>query len=235
MLSIIEKNKSYLSLYMLFFIILFTYQLAFYQTDALFFFSHHRSGFLNGFFMFITRLGEEFSYLILILWFLYKNDRKTILKIIIIALAVLVISIILKFIFSHPRPVTFLEEQGVMSQMTLVNDYILRGMNSFPSGHTMSAFALYSGLALHFSKHKNWQKGLLMIAILVGVSRVYLVAHFPEDVLLGSAIGVFIALGIEYYFTKKILPKVKKIEPTMVQKDDDISNDDLVDIEPKLT
>jgi membrane-associated phospholipid phosphatase len=234
MLSIIEKNKSYLGLYLLFFVALFTYQLAFYQTDALFFFSHHRSSFLNGLFLFITRLGEELSYLILILWFLYKNERKTILKIIVIAIAVLVISIILKLIFSHPRPVTFLEEQGVMGQMTLVNDYILRGMNSFPSGHTMSAFALYSGLAFHFSPHKNWQKGLLIIAILVGVSRVYLVAHFPEDVLLGSALGVLIALSIEYYFAKKILPKAKKIEPIIV-KDDDISNEDLIDIEPKLT
>jgi membrane-associated phospholipid phosphatase len=235
MLSIVEKNKSYLGLYLIFFFALFIYQITCYQTDALFYFSHHRSGFLNGFFLFITRLGEEFSYLILILWFLYKNDRKTILKIIITAVAVLVISIVLKFIFSHPRPITFLEEQGIMGQMTLVNDYILRGMNSFPSGHTMSAFALYSGLALHFPKHKSWQKGLLVIAILVGVSRVYLVAHFPEDVLLGSAIGVFIALGIEYYFTKKIHPKAKKTEPQIVQNEDDISNEDLIDIEPKLT
>jgi membrane-associated phospholipid phosphatase len=235
MLLIIEKNKSYLGLYLLFFIALFTYQLAFYQTDVLFYFSHHRSGFLNGFFMFITRLGEEFSYLILALWFLYKNERKTILKVILTGVAVLFVSIILKLIFSHPRPVTFLEGQGVMSQMTLVNDYILRGMNSFPSGHSMSAFALYSGLAFHFWQHKNWQIVLLIIAILVGVSRVYLVAHFPEDVLLGSALGVFIALGIEYYFSKKIYPKVKKIEPEIVQNDEDISNDDLVDIEPKLT
>ena len=234
MLSIIEKNKHYLSLYMLFFIALFTYQLAFYQTDALFYFSHHRSNFLNGFFLFVTRMGEELSYLILILWFLYKNDRKTILKIIIIAVAVLVISVILKFIFSHPRPVTFLEEHGIMGQMTLVNDYILRGMNSFPSGHTMSDFALYSGLAFQFSKHKKGQIGLLIIAILVGISRIYLVAHFPEDVLLGSALGVFIALGIEYYFAKNIYAKAKKIAPIAV-KDDDISNEDLIDIEPKLT
>jgi hypothetical protein len=53
-------------------------------------------------------------------------------------------------------------------------------------------------------------------------------------VLLGSALGVFIALSIEYYFAKKILPKAKKIEPIIV-KDDDISNEDLIDIEPKLT
>jgi membrane-associated phospholipid phosphatase len=238
MLSIIEKNKSYLGLYLLFFAALFTYQLSFYQTDALFYFSHHRSGFLNGFFMLITRFGEEFSYLILALWFFYKNERKTILKIIITAVAVLVISTIMKLIFSHPRPVTFLEEHSVLGQINLVNDYILRGMNSFPSGHTMSAFALFSVLAFHFFNQKSWQKGLLIIAILVGVSRVYLVAHFPEDVLLGSATGVFIALGIEYYFTKKMYPNSQKMglgQVDEIVKQDDVSSEDLKDIEPKLT
>jgi membrane-associated phospholipid phosphatase len=234
MLSIIEKNKSYLGLYLLFFITLFIYQISFYQTDALFFFSHHRSGFLNGLFLFITRFGEEFSYIFLALWFWYKNDRKTILKIIMTSIAVLVISIILKFIFSHPRPITFLENAGVLNKIELVNGYVLRGMNSFPSGHTMSAFALYSSLALQFPKHKNWQKGLLIVAILVGMSRVYLVAHFPEDVLLGSAMGVFIALGIEYFFTKKLYPKAKEAVKE-IAKEEPLLDKELLDNEPKLT
>jgi membrane-associated phospholipid phosphatase len=230
MLSIIEKNKSYFALYFLFFITLLMYQISFYQTDALFFFSHHRSNSLNNFFLFITRLGEELTYIFIALWFLYKNDRKTILKIIITGLVVLMVSLILKLIFSHPRPITFLEQHGVISKINLVNDYILRGMNSFPSGHTMSAFALYSAIALHFHTKKNMQKVLLTTAILVGISRVYLVAHFPEDILLGSALGVFIAIGIEYYFSNKLFKKnidINKIETVLDEK--------LIDTEPKLT
>jgi membrane-associated phospholipid phosphatase len=241
MLSIIEKNKNYLTLYLLFFFTLFFYQINFYQTDALFFFSHHRSTTLNNIFLFITRLGEEFIYIVLAFWFLYKNERKTILKIIVTGLAVLLISIVLKLIFSHPRPVTFLDEHGVLGKINIVNDYILRGMNSFPSGHTMSAFALFTALALHFTVYKYWQKLLLLTAILVGISRVYLVAHFPEDILLGSALGVFIALGIEYYFTVKLYPPLKELKiqtetNDSIAVDTDSKNDDeLLNIEPKLT
>jgi membrane-associated phospholipid phosphatase len=230
MLSIIEKNKNYFALYLLFFIVLFIYQISFYQTDALFFFSNHRSPFSNTIFLFITRLGEEFVFLFLTLWFLYKKDRKTALKIGVTGLSVLIISIILKYIFSHPRPITFLEEQGVLQKFNIVNGYILRGTNSFPSGHTMAAFALYSVVAMHFFEKKSLKIACLMIAILVGVSRVYLGAHFPEDVLLGSAMGVFIAIGIDYYFSEKIFPKQKKD----VQ-EDIVLEDKIIDDTPLLT
>lgn len=230
MLSIIEKNKSFFTLYLLFFFTLFIYQITSYQTDALFFFSRHRSDALNNFFLFITRLGEEFTYVLLAFWFFYKNERKTILKVAVTGLSVLIISIILKFIFSHPRPITFLEQHGVLGQMNLINGYILRGMNSFPSGHTMSAFALYSALALHFSAQRNFQKMLLTMAIFVGISRVYLVAHFPEDVLLGSALGVFIALSIEYYFSHKLFKK-----PQEIAEIETILEEPLIDNEAKLT
>jgi membrane-associated phospholipid phosphatase len=230
MLSIIEKNKSFFTLYLIFFFTLFLYQITSYQTDALFFFSRHRSDALNNFFLFITRLGEELTYILLAFWFLYKNERKTILKVLTTGLVVLIISIILKFIFSHPRPITFLEQHGVLGQMNLINGYILRGMNSFPSGHTMSAFALYSALALHFPAQKNLQKVLLTIAIFVGISRVYLVAHFPEDILLGSALGVFIALGIEHYFSNKLFKKPQEIE-----KIEAVLDEPLIDNKAKLT
>jgi membrane-associated phospholipid phosphatase len=225
MLSIIAKNKNYFALYFLFFIVLFIYQISFYQTDALFFFSNHRSPFSNTLFLFITRMGEELAFLLLTLWFVYKKDRKTALKIGATGLSVLIISIILKYIFSHPRPITFFEEQGIMDKFNLVNGYTLRGTNSFPSGHTMASFALYSVIALHFSHKKMLKTACLTVAILVGVSRVYLGAHFPEDVLLGSAMGIFIAIGIEYYFSEKIFPKPKNTTQIDIALDEEIIDD----------
>lgn len=208
MISIIEKNKQYLSLYLLFFLTLFMYQIVYYQTDALFFFSHHRSAFGDGLFLGITRLGEEFGFIVVALWFLYKKNRKAVLKIGVTGLVVLVVSQIMKWIFSHPRPITYMEQVGVIDKIQLVEGYILRGMNSFPSGHTTAGFALYSILAIHYSFKKNWQILFLVMAILVGISRVYLVAHFPEDVLIGSALGVSIALMVEYYFSTILFKKV---------------------------
>jgi membrane-associated phospholipid phosphatase len=39
----------------------------------------------------------------------------------------------------------------------------------------------------------------LMAAILVGISRVYLLQHFVEDIMMGAFMGVFLAFLI-YYF-----------------------------------
>jgi undecaprenyl-diphosphatase len=58
---------------------------------------------------------------------------------------------------------------------------------SFPSGHTLHAFAfatLLSGL------HPAWAPALWALALLVGLARVVLGLHFPSDVLAGAFIGI---------------------------------------------
>jgi undecaprenyl-diphosphatase len=61
---------------------------------------------------------------------------------------------------------------------------------SFPSGHTITAFAVAVSLGLFFPALLS---GLLFCAASVGVSRVLLGMHFPTDVLAGCALGT--ALG----------------------------------------
>ena len=86
----------------------------------------------------------------------------------------------------------------------------LTGQNSFPSGHTMSGFALYTIVALLWNQ-KSWG-GLIAVsfAVLTGISRIYLVHHFLEDVVSGAIVGVLIALII-YYFQMKRLNSSDKI------------------------
>jgi membrane-associated phospholipid phosphatase len=68
------------------------------------------------------------------------------------------------------------------------------GSNSFPSGHTLSAFALYGFLAFS-SKNKTVSTVLLLaLAVLVAISRVYLLQHFLQDILMGSVLGVGLAI-----------------------------------------
>ncbi len=61
---------------------------------------------------------------------------------------------------------------------------------SFPSGHTGAAFAV-AGVFL-FNRHPAapW---LLLAALLMGLSRLYLYVHFPSDVLTGAVVGLFLA------------------------------------------
>jgi membrane-associated phospholipid phosphatase len=63
--------------------------------------------------------------------------------------------------------------------------------HSFPSGHTLRIFSIMSALALLFPR-RRWAYWAL--ALLVGVSRVLALRHYPSDVAAGAFIGVMSAL-----------------------------------------
>lgn len=72
--------------------------------------------------------------------------------------------------------------------------------HSFPSGHALGSAAAYGTVALVASSHGLLgAMGALFLAVLViliGVSRIYLGAHYPSDVAVGwllGAAGAFIA------------------------------------------
>jgi hypothetical protein len=75
MLAIIEKNKYYFRLYIVFFALLFLYQLIYHQSDALLFFSDRRSTFGDFFFKTMTRFGEEVAYIALTALYLLRKER----------------------------------------------------------------------------------------------------------------------------------------------------------------
>jgi undecaprenyl-diphosphatase len=63
---------------------------------------------------------------------------------------------------------------------------------SFPSGHTITAFAVGVSLA-HF--YPGLAIGLLFCALSVAASRILLGMHFLSDVVAGAAIGTILALS----------------------------------------
>jgi undecaprenyl-diphosphatase len=63
---------------------------------------------------------------------------------------------------------------------------------SFPSGHTAAAF----GVAVAFAGEPHGLgPGALLLATGIGLSRVYLGAHYPLDVAAGAVLGVFAGLA----------------------------------------
>lgn len=146
--------------------------------------------------------GFKFLVLILIAVLLYAkiSRRETLKKIAIIALVTLLfsgaIAFVLKHIVHEPRPF-----------MTLDNVHLLiteDDLNSFPSGHTTSTVAVVTALILNMkelAKKYYWiiDIALIIFAILIPFSRMYVGVHYPGDILAGAIIGLFGALLINHF------------------------------------
>lgn len=68
---------------------------------------------------------------------------------------------------------------------------------SFPSGHTITAFAIATTLGFFYP---DFLAALLAIAVSIAASRIILGMHFLSDVLAGSVIGVSLACTFFYLF-----------------------------------
>ena len=62
------------------------------------------------------------------------------------------------------------------------------GTDGMPSNHTLNFFVIATFMGL-ISRSAAWAGTLTVIAVLVGLSRIYLGAHYPLQVLAGAAIG----------------------------------------------
>lgn len=164
---------------------------------------HHTIG-LDHFFRFWTKTGEEWPFYFAILGLLFYQVRYAI-YVPFLGAAVTLFSFLLKTLFSRPRPSIYFKDQGVFEELNQVDLVtLLGGHTSFPSGHTMAAFTIFTYLALCVKP--RWLKIVfIVIAILAGISRMYLLQHFLEDVCLGSLCGV--AIGVSMFYLQEYLQK----------------------------
>lgn len=144
--------------------------------------------FIDFFLKFITLLGEEGLFLIilsLILMF-FKKTRK--------AGAGMLLGIIIGSIFTNltikpyvARPRPYASDVDVFKQWWEYVGARHESEFSFPSGHTTSAMAAMTGLFFTTNKKVSWTA--FIFAILMGISRIYLCVHYPSDVLGGLIVG----------------------------------------------
>lgn len=139
---------------------------------------------------YMTDLGDGLTAITLSLIMLLFSYRKFLL----LASSYLVTSLVaqvLKYIVDAPRPMLYFESQW--SHVHTVKGIYILSFNSFPSGHTTSAFSA-ALVITYLCKNKGWGVPALLIAMLVGYSRMYLTQHFFEDVIAGSVIGVMVTV-----------------------------------------
>lgn len=144
----------------------------------------------------ITMLGNGLVSLVAGLALLFFSFRRSVIVFSSFAASGLLVQFIKKAVFpGMVRPHVYFQ---TLADLHIVDGVYLLHSQSFPSGHTATAFALFGSLAL-MSRRKWIQVVCLFIASLVGYSRIYLSQHFMEDVLAGSLLGVlfaFLAYGL---------------------------------------
>ena len=94
---------------------------------------------------------------------------------------------VLKEFFGRARP-PLLFTKGEYGFFPMAGDYM---HCSFPSGHTLRIFSAMTALGLILPRLRV---PALTLAVIVGVSRVLALKHYPSDVLFGAFIGVTAAL-----------------------------------------
>ncbi len=160
--------------------------------------------FLDAFFMGYTNVGDGlFALALVAMVFFYLKQRPLAIALLLSYCVSGILAQVLKHCNNMPRPASYFQP----GQYThFINGLHLATQFSFPSGHTTTAFAVATVLAI-FNKDKKKSLWLLVAAALVGFSRIYLAQHFLLDVISGAILGTLTALAVVHFTTNNAMPK----------------------------
>lgn len=118
------------------------------------------------------------------------------------------------------RPIVALGKE----QVRVIEGLKINTRNSFPSGHTSTAFTL-ALLMAYIVRGNFWVYFFPLVAFFVGYSRVYLAQHFVTDVFAGMLVGIissYLSLLVYERYKKK---KKEKLEAEVMESNEAMPND----------
>lgn len=157
------------------------------EADILLFIQNYiRQDWMDGFWKFITMLGNSgwFWIAVSLILIVPKRTRTIgITALIALAIGALITNVALKNIVARTRPYELID--GLVLMIEKQSDF------SFPSGHTCASFA--ASMVYLKMMPKKYGVPFVVLAALIAFSRLYVGVHFPTDVLGGLVIGMFSA------------------------------------------
>ncbi len=128
-----------------------------------------------------TQIGSGIAALAIGLILFLTGDRLVAYELILGTLTLWIVVELVKALVRRSRPFIRVTQARIVGYRA--------GGRSFPSGHTSQAFFMATLMASHFHA-SAWVAFLLYaIALLVGITRMYVGAHYPRDVLAGAILG----------------------------------------------
>ena len=150
---------------------------------------------------FITRLGDKgFLWIALTVVLIALAVKKKGLRrvafscALALILSAVVCNIILKPAVMRVRPYDLLEIEIMVERL---HDF------SFPSGHTSAAFAFAAAVWLN---NRKYGIPAVALAVIMGLTRLYLCVHFPTDVIAGAVAG-WVCGAVAVYIVNKVMKK----------------------------
>lgn len=143
---------------------------------------------LNELMLIITQLGEETAFLVIAMIVFWCVDKKKGYYLLFVGFLGTLANQFLKLACRVPRPWVRDPNFSILEQAReAASGY------SFPSGHTQSAVGTFGSLAAASDK-KWWRWICILLAALVGFSRMYIGVHTPADVLVSVLIACVLIL-----------------------------------------
>lgn len=140
--------------------------------------------------------------LFVLLFFRTKNRSRNRVIVILATVAALAARYIAKpfilFFVAETRPFIYLHFTPLVTTLTSED------FQSFPSGHALFFFALATTV---FCFRKKLGAYLFGVAIVMGLSRIYVGVHWPFDIVVGAGIGIGVGVitYLMYYYQKQLV------------------------------
>ena len=216
LIALLNQHKWFLIPFMVFIAACFYLEAIISKSDLFLIINGYHSEDLDTFFKGTTYIGDGITMIVfglIVCSFSFRYGLATL-----IAYAYTsAIAQLLKYSFHAPRPIKFFSDLG--QPIRTIDGYPIHEWNSFPSGHSVSAFSLAVIIAwLLPEKHKKFAWLILPIAILTAFSRIYLAQHFFQDVVVGAILGVILTFQLIYYLENSNWFKSSKLNVGFIKR-----------------